>query len=494
MKKTFALILAASACLVSFSAGDAQAQEAVTTAPAVAAPAVAVPIVPPVVESADELALSIQRLHEAVTPSLVAVKFTYQGEISRRELVVPGVVIDAEGLVMVSLSYIPNAIPLDQLKDFKIVIPQRDKDDVEVAATLVSRDERTSYSFVRADEKRSWKPITFVNEPAKAGELVYSIGMLPEAAGYTTYMMSGRVATRLRGERPTALVLDGLAGIGGVVFDRKGQAIGLVIPDGIYPVLLLNDKRSAEEMISSHPTQFEDLANFQLSLTDPLPAGKPYPMPWLGVVQMSGVQKDVAEFFGLQDTPAIEVGDVIPGGAAEKAGLKREDKIVALNGKPLERGDVSEELPEILGRHIRQMKVGQEITLSVISRHDEKTPHEVKLKLGERPPLPSEAQRFWTDDLGFGVRTIVFIDTYVRRLSSDQPGVVVSVIKPQGAAQTGGLERDDLITEINGVKVTDLSQFKTEYQKVREASAKDPIKLVVLRDGKTQVIRLEPPQ
>ena len=44
-----------------------------------------------------------KRLYEAVTPSLVAVQYTYTGEVQQQDVIVAGVVVDDRGLVMIPL-------------------------------------------------------------------------------------------------------------------------------------------------------------------------------------------------------------------------------------------------------------------------------------------------------------------------------------------------------------------------------------------------------
>src|SRR5207253_2088822 len=100
------------------------------------------------------------------------------------------------------------------------------------------------------------------------------------------------------------------------------------------------------------------------SIQDPPRPGEVQKLPWLGIPQqaMAGVNKDVAESMGIKDQPAVELGDIIPGSPAAKAGLKSGSIITKINGKPLERGDEAEELPGIMIRTIRRMKVGDEVT------------------------------------------------------------------------------------------------------------------------------------
>lgn len=270
------------------------------------------------------------------------------------------------------------------------------------------------------------------------GEQLWSVGVLPEAASYKTYLMEARVATTLRGEVPQVLVSGGLCGVGSVVFNDAGKAVGYVNQQQGQGVFL-NDGPNALAAIANSPKFFTPASDLMLSLQDPPVAGKPLDLPWIGVPNMTGLTKDVAAFFSLQGQPAVQIGDVIPDAPAAKAGLKQGDIVVKVNGKPLERGDEAEELPMILRRDLVRKKVGEVVTLSVVRKRNE-PPTEIKVTMEAQPKPMNLAARFYAEDLGFGVREMVFLDTYSRRLPADSKGVVVSLIKPQSNAQSGGLQ------------------------------------------------------
>jgi serine protease Do len=242
------------------------------------------------------------------------------------------------------------------------------------------------------------------------------------------------------------------------------------------------------------PVMFVPAEDFLLSIEDP-PKGKELALPWLGVPQqaMAGLNKDVAESLGLKNQPAVEIGDVIPGSPLEKAGIKPGSIVLKVNGQPLEQPDEAMELPGILARKIRRMKVGDTVKLTILTSKDEPT-KDVEVKLYERPKGSNLAERWYSEDLGFGVRSMVFMDTYARKLTPETKGVVVSVIKPNSAAQAAKLSSNDLITELNGKPVADIEQFKKDFGAFRKEKAREAIVLVVLREGNTQTIRIEPPQ
>ena len=147
----------------------------------------------------------------------------------------------------------------------------------------------------------------------------------------------------------------------------------------------------------------------------------------------------------------------------------------------------------ILMKNIKRMKVGSELTLGVITEPN-KPPTDLKVTLAVRPKQENRAKRFYAEDLGFTVREIVFDDTYNRKLPADQKGAIVALVKPASAAQTGKLMRGDLVTKLNQTPVTDVDQFKKEYQDFRKAKPKEAIVLEVIRQGNDEIIRIEPPQ
>ncbi|HSI34953.1 MAG TPA: PDZ domain-containing protein [Tepidisphaeraceae bacterium] len=454
----------------------------------------------------------VEKIHKDTTPSLVAVQYTWESEVGKRELVAAGLVVSSDGLVMCSIAVTPVQMPDEQMKDFKILLPGDEQKEID--ATFLGRDERTNLAFIKAkpqsaakekdakDDKKSpaattWKPVKFEDVPVAVGDTVVSVGALPKTASYQSYAVKAMVSANLRGETRHVLVTnEGLAAVGSPVFNAKGQAVGWVgYQQGQR--WILNDPNPDNQLsgVYSPPRTFIPTKEFAISLSDPPTADKPLAVAWLGVAQMTGVKKEVAEWLGLENQAAVNVGDVIAGTPADKAGLKSKDVIVKLDGKPLERGDEPDEAAMILMKRMKQLKAGTEVTLTVIPESDPNKPQkDVKVTLAARPKQESQAKRFYAEDLGFTAREVVFDDTYRRKLSADQKGVVIALIKPSSAAQSGKLERNDLVTKINGTAVTDVDQFKTAYQALRKDKPREAIVLEAIRGGSDEIIRIEPPQ
>src|SRR5690606_19199885 len=85
--------------------------------------------VPPAVQAAPE---PPAKLYERVTPSFVAVKYTWDFELRRQELTGAGIVVSEDGLIMAPLGVFNMIIPDAQMKDFKIIIPSQEKDAEEI--------------------------------------------------------------------------------------------------------------------------------------------------------------------------------------------------------------------------------------------------------------------------------------------------------------------------------------------------------------------------
>jgi serine protease Do len=436
-------------------------------------------------------AKGLEALYKRVVPSLVVMQYTYDGELGRREFSTTGVVVSDDGVVMVSGSITPSALPDEQMTDFKIVIPG--DEETEIKATFLGRDERTGMSLMKAAEPHEWVALKFEDTPLSVGEPVYSVGLMPKDAGYKAYLMSATIGSLLRGPVPQVFVTGGgLGGIGAPVISADGKAIGAVHAQrGSSP--LLNEPRDSMAYVLDPPKLFVPAKDFMISISDPPKSGEGLKIPHIGVSQMSGLKKEVAEYYGLKGQPAVQVGDVIPNFPADKGGLKSGDIIVKMNGEPLERGDEPDETPMIMSRKLQRMKIGDAVTFTVLTAKDAPQ-KEVKLTLEERPKQASTAKRFFADDLGFTSREVVFEDTYLRKLPPDTKGVVVALIKPNSSAQTGKLQNGDLITRLNQTQIESLDQFKAQYSAFRKDRPRDAVVLEVLRGVNTEVVRIEPPQ
>jgi serine protease Do len=452
-----------------------------------------------------------EAFYDRVTPSLVAVQFTYVGETLQKDFIVPGIVVDDQGLIMIPLSAVNDQIPDEQLQKFKIIIPRQDADNEEIDAEFQGRDERCDMAFVKpkaststtAATKRSWTPIHFESVPSAVGDAVSSVGLLPKSAGYHTIYCPAVVSANLRGPvKQVRVAGGGLAAPQAPVFNADGKAIGIVLYQPPAELDLDDDVKNQQQAISrllassASNRYFMPTSEFAIGLQSPPTPGHPIPLAWTGLPEqlLSGLRKNDAALFNLANQPAIQINDILPGSPAEKAGLQKKDIIIKYEGEALERGDQPEELPMILRHKLIQRKPGEVVTFTVISGKDQ-PPHDVKVTLEPQPKRENLAQRYWSDDIGFGVREMVLLDRYGLKLKKgDADGVLVTVLKEGSSAASAGLHPYDMITQVNGQPVTDLSTFKSAYEDLRRDHEHEAIVLVVHRGGGDETIRIEPPQ
>jgi len=198
-------------------------------------------------------------------------------------------------------------------------------------------------------------------------------------------------------------------------------------------------------------------------------------------INIQEITEDNKEFFNLKDTKGVLVSQVTAGSAAEKAGLKRDDVVVAINGEAIDdrnilRNKVAGTLP---GTEIRVKIVrdGQEQEIPVVlselnpetaknaqpdgNNNQEKSPEGGKLGLNLQPVTPQILKQL--------------------ELPADTAGVVVTEIDPNGAAGRAGIARGDVILTINRQPTASLDEVQTALDKAGDK----PILLLVARRGST---------
>jgi membrane-associated protease RseP (regulator of RpoE activity) len=97
------------------------------------------------------------------------------------------------------------------------------------------------------------------------------------------------------------------------------------------------------------------------------------PRPWLGI-QPEELPDELRAQLDLADGEGLLVTEVLSGSPAEKAGLKKNDILTKIDGKPV-KGE------EALAKFMSSAKAGQEATLTVLRKSKEQT---YKVTIGEK--------------------------------------------------------------------------------------------------------------
>jgi Do/DeqQ family serine protease len=150
-------------------------------------------------------------------------------------------------------------------------------------------------------------------------------------------------------------------------------------------------------------------------------------------VSMVTVTPDVAEEYNVAEAGGALVTEVMPGTAAEAAGLRIDDVIVGVNGRRIESNNA-------LRNMIGLMQPGEEIEVEVVRDGDRMS---FAATLGTRTPqVPARGAPIPSDSVFDGVQLA----------ESQRPGslgLAVVAIEPGSLAASRGLREGDLITVIN---------------------------------------------
>lgn len=206
----------------------------------------------------------------------------------------------------------------------------------------------------------------------------------------------------------------------------------------------------------------------------------------LGVI-VQPVTSDLAQSLNLKEVRGVIVGTVQPGSAAESAGIKQGDVITMLNGAPV--NDSNE-----LRNRIASAQPGTEVTLTVLRDGGER---QVRAKLGEYKAPAAEGDEesgaggnSGSGKLGIAVEPLTAETARQLGLKAGAQGVVITDIDPAGAAADAGLERGDVIEQVNRQPVRSQSDVAAAVSR----SGARPVLLLVNRRGTSIFLTVRPQQ
>jgi S1-C subfamily serine protease len=167
--------------------------------------------------------------------------------------------------------------------------------------------------------------------------------------------------------------------------------------------------------------------------------------PWLGA-RLQSVTPDVARSLGLARPAGAVVADVWAGGAADRAGLKQGDVIVAVDGRPVVDAATTN---YAVGTH----KPGDTVQIGVRRGGRDQ---ELALRAEAAPATPAREERQIAGANPFDGATVVNLSPAVAdELGLDPfagPGVLVTKVE-RGYAASAGLQAGDFVRAVNGREV-----------------------------------------
>lgn len=257
-----------------------------------------------------------------------------------------------------------------------------------------------------------------------------------------------------------------LIGINTAIFSRTGgsEGIGFAIPSSI-----------ALDIVQS------------LTKTGKVVRG------WMGVA-IQEITPALAKSFKLPDQrKGVLISDVNENGPSFTAGIKRGDVVIAFNGKEVQ--SVSQ-----LRNLVARTTVGKDAEVKVFRDGKEQT---LRVKLAERPsdemlarrepaPPPAPGETIKPPDNVLASLRVQALDAAIMsqmNIPAKTAGVVVSSVETGSPAEAAGLQRGDVIQEVNHEVVKSLEDYQKAATKVKK---EEMVVLLLSRQGNNLFVAVNP--
>jgi serine protease Do len=375
-----------------------------------------------------------------------------------------GVIITPDGTILT------NNHVIDGATDIKVQL----SDKREFVAKLVGADPKSDVAVLKIEGKDLPTLPLGDSSQLNVGDLIFAIGD-PFGVGETATMgiVSATGRSRLGIEDYENFIQTDAAinpgNSGGAMIDIHGNLVG------INTAILSHGGSGGNEGVG-----FAIPMSMAKPVMDQILAHGKVIRGYLGV-HIQDFSPELAKSFNFNQSGGVLIGDVSANTPAANAGLKKGDVIVKLNGQT--QSDSND-----LRNTISQMAPGTQVKLD-IWRDGKVQPFTVTL--GELPKDKETAES--SDDnssgeiQGIDVQDLTPEISQQLNLPSGTHGVVVTSVDPASAAAAAGINRGDLIQEINHKPVNSASQYK----QLMSNAGTQPILLLINRGGITNYVVVE---
>ena len=344
-----------------------------------------------------------------------------------RQSVGSGVIVDAgKGYVMTNHHVVSNAdklvVTLADRRSFEADVLGSDE-GTDIALLRIEADNLTAISFGDSDELEVGDFVLAIGNPFGIGQTVTS-GIVSalgrtglNVGGYEDFIQTD--ASINPGNSGGALVdLDGkLIGVNSAIMTMAGGnvGIGFAVPAAMAREIM-------DQLI-----EFGEVRRGQLG------------------IHIQDVTPSIAEALNLDSAVGALVSQVLPGSAAEEAGIQAGDVIVAIDGKPVEN---STGLRNMIGL----MRLGTDMEIAYV-------------RDGELKKMTARTGRSSSQVLAESEAVDKFRGAEFRDIDPSHPryetveGVLVADVEEGSHAERNGLRAGDIVTAVNRVKVRSVAEF-----------------------------------
>jgi serine protease Do len=342
-----------------------------------------------------------------------------------------GFIIDKAGHILT------NNHVIEQAEEIKVKLSDQQK---EYDAEVIGTDPKTDLALIKIKAAGDL-PVVHMgdSDTLEVGEWVVAIG---NPFGLEQTVTAGIISAKGRviGAGPYDDFLQTDASInpgnsGGPLFNLKGEVVGI----------------NTAIVAGGQGIGFAIPVNIAKRLLSQLKKGRVV-YGYLGVY-IQDLTPELAESFGLKETQGVLISDVIPDSPAEKGKIQKGDVVLEYDEQQVKD---RYQLVKMVGN----TPVGKKVKIVVL--HDKKS-KTLWVTIGEMPekqqvaatkPQPEE-----TDRWGFTVQDVT--SAIVDQLGlPDDTGVVITQVEPNSPAQEEGLQRGDVIIEVEHHPIKDMADFR----------------------------------
>lgn len=411
-------------------------------------------------DALDELQARIIDVNRAVSPSVVHIESAVRVN-NRRDLIEgSGFLIDPAGVVLT------NWHVVDRAERVSVIVTGREgRYDAEIVGT----DKQTDVAVLRLIPRAGEPPFSAAklgdSDKLSVGEWVIAIG---NPYGLEGSVSLGIVSAKGRDLQTEQLLNDFIqtdamidhGSSGGPLINLRGEVVGI------------NSRGQGRGIGFTIPINTAKRVSGDL-----LDAGR-IARGYLGVT-IQPLPRELARYWGEPDIHGVVVGSVAHGSPAETAGIAVGDVLVSFDGEPL-RAEKDEDLGQFQ-RLVAQKSVGKDVAIELVRGGARQT---LRAKLAVQPKYVADEEE---TSHGFTVEEVTEATFRGQRLPQRE-GVLISFVEPGSEADEAGMERGDLIVEVEKDPIVTLADFR----RVIVAKKDKPFLVRALRGDDTRFMLVNP--
>lgn len=319
-------------------------------------------------------------------------------------------------------------------------------DGREFDARLVGADSRMDIALVSFEAKDEDIPVAVLGDSDKVqtGDICFAMGA---PLGFSQSVTQGIISAKGRSGSGIGNINDFIQTDAAI---NQGNSGGPLV--NIYGEVIGINTWIASQSGGSQGLGFSIPINNLKGAIDSFISDGKVVYGWLGVSLLEPA-KEYKNELGVGDKDGALASQLFIGSPAQKGGMQPGDYIIELNGHKVK--DVNQ-----LVRDVGLLPAGSEARFKAIRGGKE---IDLNIKIEERSEkVSSDNGKLWP---GFIASPITSDVRKSLELDDKVKGVAVSNVMEKSPAAALRLQNTDIITAVNGVKVTNLSEFYTELSK-----------------------------